>query len=123
MVVLDHPEEALEIGLRVGSGEFKHSVNPRRQWRDTLGIDAVAKVGQLCGSKDTFGPIDHQTIGGQELEDLTQMVSVVLVVLAGHQYVIKVDKCKRNFAKYTIHQPLKCLSSVLEAEGHTKELP
>ena len=82
----------------------------------------MPKVGQLRGPKDALSPVDHQAIGGEELEDMLQMIGMVREVCAGHEDVIEVDEHEGNPAKDAVHQPLESLGGILEAEGHAKKL-
>ena len=83
----------------------------------------MAEVGQLQDPEDAFSPVDHQAVGGKELEDLAQVISMIRGVRAGHEDVVEVNEHEGDAAKDAVYQPLEGLGGILEAEGHTKKLP
>ena len=73
-------------------------------------------------AEDALVPVNHQIVVRQHLKGLSEVLGMFLFVARCNQYVIQVDKCIGEVSQDVIHQTLKRLPSVGEAEWHPHKL-
>ena len=88
----------------------------------TVLADMMPQEFQFLNSKNTFGGIDHNTVVSQALENLAEVLLVLLRGRTGNQYIINVYENKVEPTKHLVHEPLECLASIPQSEGHADEL-
>ena len=120
-VIVDHAQESLSPDPGVRRRETEEVLDPGRKRSDAVGSDQMSQVFNLRNAKNTFLPVNTDTIGFQQAEQVPQVFGVGFFVRAGHQNVIEVNKSIVDIPEHSIHQALERLRSILQPERHAQE--
>jgi len=104
-----------------GGGESKDRLDVGGEGSDAGGGDVVAQEIGGGGGKGGLGSVDVKTVVGKGGENLVKVLEVLLGGGAEDKDVIQVYENERKGVEKGVHEALKGLGSIAEAERHEKE--
>ena len=116
-VITDHAEKSLELLNRRRLCACADGGHLFRKWSYAVLVDGISEKIERGFAEDTLRPLYDQTVGRQRLEDGLEVLEVLLERLRGDQDIVYIDIDSREVAEDLIHEPLKILPRILEAEG------
>ena len=111
-VVIDHPQEPLQLldGSRLS--KFANGRDSFWKWRDTVLVHVISEKFQGIFSQHALFAAYHQAILAEVVETRLDVLEVLFLSLTGDQEIIDVYKNEGNFAENRIHQPLEILPCI-----------
>ena len=108
------------MGLRLG--ELLDHLDFGCQRMDALLVHLMTKKLKGGFTQDTLGCVDLDTMVLQAAEDFTEVVEVLIQVLAGNQDVVQVRVAEWKATKNLVHEALEGLGGIPQTKRHTGEL-
>jgi hypothetical protein len=96
----------------------KDRLNFRGKRTKASGGYMMTKAINLRDSECTFSRIDVEAVGSHHVKDLAKVEDMLRTAFAENEDVIEVHKNERKGTEEGVHEPLKHLSSIFEAERH-----
>ena len=121
-IVIDHPEESLELFDRRGRSLIADRLDPIFHRVDSVGVDFVPKKVQRRLAKEALFRVDYQPVLLETFKEPFEVFIVFLRRGGCHQYIIDVYENVGNVRKDTVHESLKGLASRLQAKGSSRKL-
>ena len=112
-VVVDHPQEPLQLLDRRGLRKISDGGDSLRQRRYAVLVHVIPKEFEGIFSQHALFAAYDQTIFTKVVEACLHILEMLLLSLTSDQEIINVNEDERNFAKYGIHKPLEILARVL----------
>ena len=112
----------MEGYLGLGNRNPGDGLDPLGEGTDPRGIHHVSEVPDLRASQHGLVFVDGDAMSRQEAEQGPEVLPVLLLSAARHQYIIQIYENGVNLPQDAVHHPLKGLGGVLEPKRHPDEL-